>query len=433
MGMMLMAHPVCAQTQRPAPARPYRSLFGSTDASRPSLHALDLTLSINGAADNGLAPPASAENPTPQLGFQQLYSAVAQLNYVMRGRRFSGDAGGSATVPRYTGSADQLSTLGYGGNAGLNFTSVVTSARAYGSYVYSPYYAPGLDAATAPAPSAPLFDYASARSPYDQTMTGASLTRRLGRRTSATLGYSYNNMWFENGDQSNQSQDARISADRQMSRSLTVRGSYAYREAQYVTAGAPTANTTTSHDIDLGFGYNRTLPRRQAASLDLSLGSSIVSDAFVQQRALWRGSARASGPVGAGWTIGGSISRSLQFNSVVLQPVVADVANVDVSGVFRRRVTVTFAGAYSNGQGQTQGTQRFKIYSGSTRVQFGLASYAAINVQYINYYYDFPPGYQLPEGVPVRTNRQRVQIGASFWLPIARAGRAGDSRSPASQ
>jgi hypothetical protein len=440
--MMLMAHLVCAQTEHPAPARPYRTLFGSTDASRPSLHALDLTLSINGAADNGLAPPASVEE-SPQSGFQQLYSAVALLNYVMRGRRFSADAGGSASLPRYTGFNDLLSTLGYSGNAGLDFTSGATSARAYGSYVYSPYYFaaldPGttptpsaaLDPGTTPTPSAPPFDYASARSPYDQTTAGASFTRRLGRRTSATLGYSYNSMWFENDSQSNHSQDARISADRRLSRRFRLRGSYAYRNGEYVTAA--TQSTDTSQDIDLALGYNRALPRGEAVTIDLSLGSSIIGDALAQQRSLWRGSASASGPIGAGWTVGGGVSRTLQFNSVVQQPVVADVANADVSGVVGRRVTLTFAATYSNGEGQVPGSQRFHIYSGSARAQFGLASFAAIDVQYIYYYYDFPPGYQLPEGVPVQMNRQRVQIGASFWLPLVRAGRAGDTRSSASQ
>ena len=429
-GMMLMAHLVCAQTERPAPARPYRSLFGSTDTSQPSRHALDLTLSINGATDNGLAPPAPTETPQ-QSGFQQLYSAAALLNYAMRGRRYSADAGGSATIPRYTGSSDQLSTLGYGGNGALNFRSGASSARVYGSYMYSPYYAPALDPTTALGPSPPLFDYASERSPNDQTTAGASFTRRLGRRNSASLAYGFNRTWFENGDQSNRSQDARISADRQLSRNLTVRGSYAYRNGEYVTAATPTTNT--AHDVDVGVGYNRALPRGQAATIDLSLGSSIVADALAQQRSIWRGSAQASRTFSDGWSIRGGISRTLELNSVVQQPVVADVANADVSGRFGRRVTLTFATTYSNGQGQAQGSQRFNIYSGSARAQFGLASFAAIDVQYIYYYYDFPPGYQLPEGVPVRMNRQRVQIGASFWLPLVRAGRAGDTRSSANQ
>ena len=428
--MMLMAQPVCAQAQEQEqtgrPARPFRSLFGSTGTSRPSLHALDLTVSLNGATDNGLAAPAP-EGSFQQSGFQQLYSAAALLSYTMSGRRFSVDARGSANVPRYTGSPDQLSTLGYSGNAALSFTSGATSARAFGSYTYSPYYyVEALGPTAALGPSPPPFDYASERSPNDQTAAGASFTRRFGRRTSASLTYDFNGTWFENDDRSNRSQDVRISADRQLSRRLTVRGSYAYRNGEYVTAATPTTNT--AHDIDLGVGYNRTLPRGQAATIDLSLGSSNVNDGLTR-RLIWRGSALASRTLSGGWSVGAGISRTLQFDNVVQQPVVADVANADVSGRFGRRVTLSFAGTYSNGQGQAEGSQRFSIYSGSARAQFGLASFAAIDVQYTYYHYDFPPGYQLPEGVPVRMNRQRLQIGASFWLPLVRAGGAGTSPS----
>jgi hypothetical protein len=137
--------------------------------------------------------------------------------------------------------------------------------------------------------------------------------------------------------------------------------------------------------------------------------------------------------VSAGWIAGAGFSRTLQFNGALLQPVVANVANADVSGRFGRRVNLSFAATYSNGQRSAQVGRDFYIYSGSAGVQIGLASFAAINVQYIYYRYDFPPGYQLPEGVLARMNRQRLQIGASFWLPIARAGRAGASAASGNQ
>jgi len=355
MGMTLMAQPLCAQTQTGGrPARPFRTLFGSTDPSRPNRHALDLTVSFSGATDNGLTPPSVSESPAAS-NFQQLYSASAQLAYVMRASGFSANAGGSANLPYYPNAADHLNTLGYGANAGLTFTSGTTSATASGSYIYSPYYAAALDPANAPAPSAQPFDYASARSPNDQTRAGASLTRRLSRRTSASLGYDFSRMWFENGVRSNRSQDARLSADRQMSRTLRLRGSYAYREGHYTAAviGAlPLANS--SHDVDLGLGYARAMPRGQGVSLDLAFGRSFASDSIIG-RPIWRGSANITRIFDGGWTAGGGISRALRFDSVIQQPIVADIANANVSGRFGQRVTLSLSGTYSNGEGQARG------------------------------------------------------------------------------
>ena len=414
--MMLTAQPVGAQTGRPA--RPFRSLFGSTGANQPSLHTLDLTVSLNGAIDDGLALSRSTPERSSKSSFTQLYSGSAQLNYALRARRFGANLSGSGSLPYYPDSPTHSDTLGYGASANLNFASGATSATTYGSYAYSPYYSPTLDPAGALGASAQPFDYAFARNPNDRTSAGASLTHRFGRRTSASLGYGFNNVSFATEDRSGRSLDAQIATNRPLSRSLTLNGSYAYREGYFATAATPFANR--SHNLDLGLGYTRASPRGQAMTISLGVGASVVSG--FTQHPPWRGSVQASRTFGAGWSAGAGFSRTLQFQSVLQQPIWADVANANVSGRFGRIVTLSLAATYSNGQGQAERSQRFSIYSGSASAQFALASFAAINAHYIYYRYDFPPGYQLPEGVPVRMNRQRVQIGASFWLPLARGG-----------
>jgi hypothetical protein len=77
--------------------------------------------------------------------------------------------------------------------------------------------------------------------------------------------------------------------------------------------------------------------------------------------------------------------------------------------------------------------QRFNMYSGSARLQVALATFVALTADYIYYRYDFPAGYDLPAGMPSRMDRQRVQVGASFWLPVVRAGRAREPRPADSQ
>jgi hypothetical protein len=62
-----------------------------------------------------------------------------------------------------------------------------------------------------------------------------------------------------------------------------------------------------------------------------------------------------------------------------------------------------------------------------------VTQWAAVTGAYSYYRYDYPPGYILPAGMPHQLDRQRVQIGARFWLPLARAGRSGAAPVPASQ
>jgi hypothetical protein len=57
-------------------------------------------------------------------------------------------------------------------------------------------------------------------------------------------------------------------------------------------------------------------------------------------------------------------------------------------------------------------------------VQVAISPNLALTGGYVYYMYDYPPSYDLPAGVPDQFDRQRVMGGATFWLPIVRAGRA---------
>jgi hypothetical protein len=77
----------------------------------------------------------------------------------------------------------------------------------------------------------------------------------------------------------------------------------------------------------------------------------------------------------------------------------------------------------------TSGGRGYDLYAGSAGVLYGLTSYAAVSVRYVYYYYDFPPGFDLPAGTPRRLDRQRVEAGMSLSLPLVRAGRAPGAQS----
>jgi len=430
-GILLMAEPVCAQTAEAA--RPYRALFGGDASNQRSLHQLDMTVSLNGGADNGLVAPdpvTPLDSPaTAPNEFSELYSAGVQLSYAMRGSRVGIGASGFTTYPYYSSLPD-AAELSYGTGANITFGSGPTTMSAFGGFAYSPYYSPALSPGAGPAWPGGYLDNSSALSPNETASGGASFTRQFGRQTSMTAGYSLAGVVFVDEDRSNSNQSARLSANRRMSKSLTLNGGYVYSAADYPSSA--TTATSRAHGFDVGFGYNRGSSRGRGSTVGVTVGGTIVDQQEGQSQG-WRGSLSFSQAFGANWSAGASYSRSLQYQNVLQEPVWADVVSATAGGRYGRRVNLAFAAAYSSGRQLVLSSPRFDIYSGSARLQVAVAESVAITADYIYYRYNYPASYDLPAGVLQQLDRQRVQIGASFWLPLLRAGRARAPRPVANQ
>jgi hypothetical protein len=126
----------------------------------------------------------------------------------------------------------------------------------------------------------------------------------------------------------------------------------------------------------------------------------------------------------ANWSIGANYSHSLQGQTALQEPVWVDIVTATLAGRLGRKVNLSFGATYWSGNQFAPSGPRFDSYSGAARVQVALTEWAAITADYIHYRYNYPAGYDLPAGVPQHQDRQRVMLGATFWLPIVRAGRA---------
>jgi hypothetical protein len=104
-----------------------------------------------------------------------------------------------------------------------------------------------------------------------------------------------------------------------------------------------------------------------------------------------------------------------------------------LSGWFGRRVNVSVAAAYYSGRDVAGQNDQYDTYSATARVRWALASFAALTADFMTYRYHYPPGYNLPAGMPSRFDRRRLQVGATFWAPILRAGRAREPRAGTGQ
>ena len=442
-GMLLASRSASAQADRTS--RMYRGLFGSDNRSAVSKHQLDFSLGVNGAADDGYSEPASPDGDPTVINkhFEELYFAGAKLAYTRRGRSVQFGAASGVSFPYYSVNPDYSSLAG-NASGDVAYSSGRTSFGGSASYRYSPFYSLSIDPGSLPSyPDTPInpsgpYDYASALSRNHALNGSVSFNRRLSRPTSVSVGYNVGTMLFVDDGRSTFDQSVRLSASRIMSRSTSLNGGYGYSQTDAKAVTSAPSTTTRWHDVDVGAGYSRPSPRGQQFSASASIGTSLFDvgqdqTQSLDQRLRWRWSAEASRSIHGNWAASASYSRSLQYVGGLLQPVWADQVNAQAGGLIGQRVSLSFGAGYSTGDYLVGSTAGYDAYSGSVRSQFALTSYMQLNVQYIYYRYDFPPGFDLPPGMQPLLGRQRVQIGAGVWLPLVRAGRAPEPRPTVNQ
>ena len=63
---------------------------------------------------------------------------------------------------------------------------------------------------------------------------------------------------------------------------------------------------------------------------------------------------------------------------------------------------------------------QFNTSNASARLQYALATSAAIHVEYFYYFYDFLGGVPLVSGAPPRVRRNGVRVGLRLLIPAFR-------------
>jgi hypothetical protein len=430
-GSLLTAAPVCAQPLQPQQvSKPYRSLFGGDDSRIPSLHALDLNFSFDSGIDDGMysrtSVPGDAEGASSQ-GFQEIYIATTELVYELHGGKVNSELRGLASIPYYSLFPDDPLRLAYGGSGIVGLTSGRTTINASGNFLHSPFYSAALDPSSGPGVGSGYLGRMSALNPTNEGTAGAALAYQLGRRTSTTLGYSYYSIDFTQQERWSKSNGVNASLTRRFSKSVTVAAKYGYHTVDYLTAGF--LSWSHGHDVTAEFAYGRTGRRSASSSFRASVGYSLVND-FGREYGAWPWAVHYDHSVGTRWSIAADYSRSVQYFSEVQQPVWANRGTLSATGYVNARMRLIFDGNYWTGERVLGVGRQYNTYWTSARFELGVTTWAAVTAGYSYYRYDYPPGYVLPEGMPNQLDRQRFQVGARFWVPLARAGRSGAARTP---
>jgi hypothetical protein len=414
--ILATARPVCAQEAKPV-ARPYRALFGGDPSNELFRHELSLLVSLNAGLDDGLSASSAEQALAAGTKLSESYLAGARLSYNLSSRRTTAAAAAATSLPYFSTQPD-VKELAYSARANAAYVWGQTSMDASAGFSHSPFYSPAFEPGSSPTLTGN--DSGFARNPNDMKSAAASVTRRFGRSAGATAAYDVFGLVFTDEDRSSLSQALRLSADRQVSRSVRVTGSYGHTAWAFRPRQSLTNNS--SDDVNVGLRYIRASPRGRTLTVNASVGVTTAKYQDARSKG-WRGSLSLSQSLGARWLASAAYRRSTLLDSAILEPVWSDDVSATIGGSFGRRVNLVVAAAYAHREGVVQGSGGFNSYSLGTDLQVAVSTTFAVTVDTLYYRYEFPTGYTLPTGVSPKLGRHRFQVGARFWLPFVRAGR----------
>ncbi len=422
---------VCAVASAQAQtARPYNSLFGGAGNNNPYRHQ-ELTSQVmlaQGYDTNVLAAQPGSNPRGPQIG-GGFTSLSAEAHYGLKSRYAEFTAQGGSDI-RYFNSIHEIAPLQHWLGAGVSISmGRSTSASVNEAFSYTPSYLYGLFANVQPpalgdtVPPASNYNVTDRRSYTSNTLV--RIDRTVGRRGTWDLTGDYRTTAYMSSSANIpglESYRAGTHYRFPVSRDAKLRLGYDYRRANYALGASP-----VQHDIGLGVDYDRALSRSRRTRLGFNFGSSVIegpppgkpNDPPVRQvRAI--GNVLLTHQIGRTWTARAAYRRSNQFVEDVSAPVFTNGVTLTADGFLNRRTDVLAGAAYTVGDafGRTRST--FDTRTANVSVRVALTRTIAANVEYLYYYYDFPPGTGLAPGLPNRVNRNSVRVGMTFWVPVFR-------------
>ncbi len=429
-----LATPAAAQVQRQP--RDYRGLFGgNNEPPTNQQQSLDLNFALYGGYDDNVtADQASGSFSDPRLAASSGYGGgYAGLDYNRRAQKWALGASASTNVRYYT---DLDDPVGLNHGAGIGFTyrfSEHTSINASQNVAYLPYFQVGLATPLfQPEPGDQVFlnpDTVVMKRPAWNYGTNVGFTKSLSARSSFTAGYNryatdYDEENFE--DLASQYANARYSYS--FSKGLSLRLGYGYRRGRY----SPTDDTNRvyeNHDVDTGIDYGRSFSFSRRTTLGFSVGSTILrsSGAFgINGESNTRydvvGSVNLNHQIGRTWTASATYNRTAGYQPGFAAPVFGNFVTAGLSGFWGPRVTPSAGVSWSHGTIGLDDRVRnsYDTFSAYSSLQYALTGNMALEGRYFYYHYNFDNRLFLPDGLMRDLDRNGVQVGLVFWLPVLR-------------
>ena len=412
----------------PEPGRPFGGVFRG-NRTEGTDEAVALTVSVSEAYDNDIVGTQSSPGgPTVESG---LFTRVSsQLSYSKRSDRLRFQAGGGLGLDYYSNLETDIPQPvdTYQGQAGIIFSTQRAVVQASQRISYYPYFGfdlssfappsnPGVSIGDSPGvrpgPDAALFE-----SPVITYATTASASFPLGRRSTATVAYSYSGSEESENWPTVDGQAASANYSHSISRSVSLNASYGYQFSNYRSPGLATTEFK-SHDLNGGASWSRALSSTRSVTISGSAGQSFIDDNAVAGL----GSSNAINAHGSfgfqfarSWTVQSDVHRSIQYVQGLTTPYFGVGWNIGLQGEPTRRLELSVNTGVVNSDSVVANAERTDYDTRNTfiNVRYALGANMAIFGQYARTHYEFGPLADLPSGVAQQFDREVVQVGLTF-------------------
>lgn len=403
-------------------------LYGDTRSEASTGNRFNVTFAASEAYESEV--PAEFIGRLPQSspqsgGFSTMFTATG--DYANEGRRTE-LAGNFQSTLRYYQEVSEIASVSHSAAIRGRYELSRSSRLAFNqTAAYSPSYLyqlfpgiapPDLGDAIATAPEMRVDQTDSYSFGTTASFDAGSVTRNHFRASAEYRYTDYQRLISSRTDLSMYT--GRVEYTRGFGRRANLSTGYEYRTGDFGFGPA------VEQRINIGGEYSKALAtsRRATFRFELSPSTLSIADTALITEVTGRvyrlqGSGSVEYQFHRTWQVGASYRRSVEYVPLLIAPVFADAARVELSGLMTRRLDISASAALANGESVlTRSTGQLDTYTGTSRLRFALSRSLALYTEYLYYFYDLRGQARLAPGLAPSVEQHSVRAGVTVWLPV---------------
>jgi hypothetical protein len=428
LGCLAVAGVPGAFAQGAAPRGPAGGLFGATRSDVAGRDKLNFTFHLSEGFDSALPLDVSSRvlRGLDSGGWSTILQASSDYSRSGRRVQLTGDA---STAFKYYQSLDRVDAVSHNAALGASVKILNGSLRFEQAAAYSPSYfyqllptSSGFELGDV-MPASPDFRLEETESySYTSDMTLKFGSPR-GTQMTATGGFNRTDYSEQVLFRDMEVYDGGLEVSRRVSSRASLKAGYDIRSGKFGLGGH-----TTEHRATIGVELSQALSRTRRATFRLDVSPSRIGlpelaldglavSAGNQRLNRLSAEARLDVPFRPNWQTSASYRRSLEYLSVLNQPVLADGARLELKGLLTRRMDLTIAGGYVDAASAlAPSTDPLQTYTGQVSVRFALKRSIALSSEYLYYYYDLGAQTGFSPDLPTKFEQHGGRIGVVLFL-----------------
>ncbi len=418
-----------AYSQAGAPRQPAGGLFGPT---RPDVAAAEDKLNFTFQLGEGLesaVPPELASRVSNNLesgGLSTLLAATSDYGHTRKGLRLAATA---STAFKYYQDLERLDTLGHSVGVGARVGLPKGNLQFDQAAAYSPSYlyqlfptdsAPTLGAQIPINPEYQIIDTESFSYTPTAKLAFGSLRGTQFAVTGAFKRTDFDQQAYRRLDL--EFYEGGVEVSHRMTSSTRFMAGYDLRSGEFGFGGP-----TTEHGVTIGAEWSPALSRTRRAifrlevtptRLELPESALNAANAGAVDPHLDRISSEASisYPFRPNWRTAARYRRSVEYLSVLGQPVLSDAGRLELSGVLARHFDVSASAGYAEAASALNPAHGLTTYTGQVALRYAVTRSLALASEYRYYFFDLREQVALVPQMPRRFEQHAVRFGVELFL-----------------